>query len=339
MTTTPKLNVLLGVKDEPDLTHINERIAGLIRRLSHDPDPSFLITARSLHRTSKSIPAVAVITHYMFHDAIAAERIGDDELYILFLTTLFVLIIDDHFDTRLDPRIHSLEDVRAYSQRLLQATRRGDRGPARAAEDDACGARIIEYIVGVTERLRAYPTFAAYAEVYFQALTAMLDGMVQEFKNRDPRATNLDQYMTYAAHSVGTNLGLTASLVLLADATLTQRPQQLWMTFSIVAAIIRYSNDIRSYERELAEGKFSSLQLAAKKFGIALDEVNFNQHDILRIIRAMMIAEVYDLRDCLGYLQSQGGRFEIVVINTVLGVVCLYEQADFHTLVIDAARS
>ena len=188
-------------------------------------------------------------------------------------------------------------------------------------------------------RLRAYPTFAVYADVYFQALTAMLEGMVQEFKNRDPRATNLDQYMTYAAHSVGTNLGLTASLVLLADGSLTGRLDQLWMTFSIVAAIIRYSNDIRSYERELAEGKFSSLQLAAKKFGIALDEVHFNQHDILRIIRAMMIAEVYDLRDCLGYLESEGGRFETVVINTVLGVVCLYEQADFHTLVLDAARS
>ncbi|MCA9638043.1 MAG: class 1 isoprenoid biosynthesis enzyme [Myxococcales bacterium] len=328
MTTTPKLNVLLGVRDEPDLTHTNRYIADLLRRLASDPDRTFLVTAHSLPRTKKSIPAVAVITHFMMRDALEAGAIGSDELYLLFLHVLYVLVIDDHMDLELSPRIDTLAEVKAYADGLVAACRAGD-----ADHEDP----IVRYICRATQRLRGYPAFERYAPIYFHALNAMMEGMVQEFKNRDPSAVNLDLYMTYAAHSVGSNLGLTASLILLDDPVLYRRLDRLTTTFEIVSSIIRYSNDIRSYEREIAEGKFSSLILAAQKFGIALDEVNFNQQDILRIIQAMMISDVYDLRDCVTYLES-GGHFESVIINTVLGVVCLYEQADFHTLVLNAGN-
>jgi len=331
-TQTPKLNVILGVSDEetPNLSRSNRYVGALMRALADDPDKTFLVTAKGLKRTSQSIPAVALISHYMLHGALADDALGLDELYLIFLLILFVLVIDDHMDTRLDPRIHSVAQVQEYADRLLRCTTAGD-----LDDDDA----IIRYIARVTARLRAYPAFECYAEVYFQALTAMLDGMVSEFRNRDPSATDLDQYMRYAAHSVGTNIGLTASLVVLGDHSLAHRTERLWVTLDIVASIIRFSNDIRSYEREIAEGKFSSLILAAQKFGIDLERVheNINQQDILRIIRALMIADVYDLKDCVTYLDS-GGHFENVIVNAVLGVVCLYEEADFHTLVLTSAE-
>ncbi len=232
-------------------------------------------------------------------------------------------------DTRLDPRIHTVAQVQAYADRLLHCCREGE-----LDDDDT----IIRYIARVTARLRSYPAFECYADIYYQSLSAMLQGMVTEFRNRDPSATDLDQYMHYAAHSIGTNIGLTASLVLLGDRSLANRGERLGVSLDIVASIIRFSNDIRSYEREIAEGKFSSLILAAQKFGIDLERVHesINQQDILRIIRALMIAEVYDLKDCVAYLDS-GGHFEDVIVNTVLGVVCLYEEADFHTLVLTGA--
>jgi len=331
-TETPKLNVILGVSDEekPNLSRANRYVGALIKQLTADPDPTFLVTAKGLKRTSQSIPAVALISHYMLHTALDDGALGQDELYIVFLLILFVLIIDDHMDTRLDPRTHTVEEVQAYADRLLHACTSG-----KLDDDDT----IIRYIARVTQRLRTYPTFECYADVYYRALTSMLEGMVEEFRNRDPSATNLDQYMRYAAHSVGTNLGLTASLVLLGDRSLAERSDRLWVALDIVASIIRFSNDIRSYEREIAEGKFSSLILAAQKFGIALDKVHesINHQDILRIIRALMIADVYDLKDCVTYLESSG-QFEAVIVNAVLGVVCLYEEADFHTLVMTSGE-
>ncbi len=330
-TQTPKLNVILGVSDEatPNLGRSNSYVSALMRRLAEDPDPNFLSTAKGLTRTSQSMPAVALISHYMLHGALEDGALGLDELYLIFLLILFVLIIDDFMDTCLDPREHTTEYVRAYADRLLRCCAEGELDDADA---------IIRYIARLTARLRAYPAFGHYAEVYHQALTAMLDGMVEEFGNRDPSSTDLEQYMRYAAHSVGTNIGLIASLILLGDTSLADRKERLWIALDIVASIIRFSNDIRSYEREIEEGKFSSLILAAQKFGIDLNQIHesINHQDILRIIRALMIADVYDLKDCVAYLHS-GGHFEAVIVNAVLGVVCLYEEADFHTLVMASA--
>ncbi len=318
-----QLNRLLGARHELDLTRLSGTAGLLLARLHADPDPIFLRTVLALPRTRKSVSAVAMIVHYMLRDALEARRLGLDELYLLFLATLFVLIIDDHMDTRLDPRRDPVHEVEAYAHALLRSCETGT-----LHHDDF----IVEYITRLTSRLRAYPSFTVYGAIYQEALTAMLDGMLEEYRLRSPHATDFDHYMRYASHSVGTTMGLTVSLILLDDRQLHGQIDRLLVVFDIVAAIIRFSNDIRSYERELAEGKFSSLQLAAKKYGIELDQVNFNQHDILRIIRAMMIAEAYDLRDCIPYISSQGSVFEGVIINTVLGVVTLYEEADFDTL-------
>lgn len=327
--TTPKLNELLGAKRELDLTRVNSFVRRLLTRFAEDEDTVLLRTASALPRTRQSMPALALMSQFMMRDVIEAGGADVEDVYILFLVIVFVFAIDDHMDTTLDPAATTAGEVAAYTQRMITSCR--DR---HLDEDDD----LIRYIVIVTERLRAYPAFATYEDAYFRAFTSMLDGMVQEFSHRDPHATNLDHYMTYAGHSVGITFGLTSSLILLGDTTLVARIDRLWVVYEIIAAVIRYANDIRSYERELAEGKFSSFQLAAKKYGIALAEIDFNQQDIIRLIRAMMIAEAYDLRDALHFLQCRDGHFESVIINVVLGVVSLYEVADFHTLPLASAE-
>lgn len=324
MTTQPQLNLLLGATRELDLTRSNDFVRALLRRLAEDPEPIFRATVSGLPRTRRSLATIGLITHFMVRDHIDAGHLSVDEAYLIFLCIVFVLVIDDHMDTVLDPAVTPVEEVEGYTRRLLHACH------AEGSPGDA--DPIIRIIQEIGARLRRYPAYDAYRGVYLQALASMLDGMIQEYRHRDPHAVNLDHYMTYASHSVGITLGLTASLILLGDRALVAHIDRLWVVYEIVAAIIRFANDIRSYERELAEGKFSSFQLAAKKYGIALDEVNFNQHDIIRIIRAMMVAEVYDLKDALQYLHSAGARFEAIIINAVLGVVSLYEIADFHTL-------
>ena len=329
MTDLPnQLHRLLGPRHELDLTRLSGVARLLVERLHADPDPIFLRTVLALPRTRKSVSAVAMLVHHMLRDALEIARVDVEDLYLLFLATLFVLIIDDHMDTRLDPRRDTVSAVKDYARALLRSCETG----ALHSDD-----MIVEYITRLTDRLRGYDAFATYSAIYQRALAAMLDGMVEEFRLRNPQATDFDHYMTYASHSVGSTLGLTVSLILLDDPRLRLSTENVLVAFEIVAAIIRFSNDIRSYERELAEGKFSSLQLAAKKYGIELDQVNFNQHDILRIIRAMMIAEAYDLRDCLPYVASDDHVFEGILINTVLGVVSLYEAADFDTLPLDPA--
>ena len=74
----------------------------------------------------------------------------------------------------------------------------------------------------------------------------------------------------------------------------------------------------------------TSLQLAAKKFGIPADRFHFELAVVLQIVRALMQSEVYDLKDCLGYIRSKGQLFESVLVNAVLGVVKLYERAGFR---------
>ncbi len=315
---------LFGV-EEPDLHHLNRRVGLLVQRLAGDE--FFYDTAQSLQRASQSIPAVALIVEHMMHDCVAADRLQLDDVYVVFLLTLFVLIIDDHIDCDLDPERVTADEVEAYTHKLIAACKR----PPRVTDEP-----LIRYISTVTDMLRAYPGYAVYESVYQQALSSMLAGMVVEYRYRGDRSdANLDEYMLHASHSTGSTLGLTGALIVLGDTSVRDRTREIRVGLEIVASIIRYSNDIRSYERELIEGNITSLQLAAKKFGISNRQIPFNRRDILRIIRAMMIVEAYDLKECLAYLKSEGGLFESVLVNAVMGVVRLYEIADFHTLALE----
>jgi len=311
--------------EEPDLHHLNRRVSQLVKRL--EGDAFFFETAQSLQRASQSIPAVALIVEHMMHNCVKAKRLGMDDVYIVFLLTLFVLIIDDHIDCDLDPDRVSADEVEAYTKQLIAACQR----PPRITDEP-----LTRYISKVTDSLRSYPGFAMYEPVYQQALSNMLAGMVVEYRYRSDRSgADLDEYMLYASHSTGSTLGLTGALIVLGDPTVQGRTREIRVGLEIVASIIRYANDIRSYERELIEGNITSLQLAAKKFGISASQIPFNRRDILRIIRAMMTVEAYDLKECLTYLKSQGKLFESVLVNAVMGVVRLYEVADFHTLALE----
>ena len=226
-------------------------------------------------------------------------------------------------DVELSPTETSATELSAYMDAMQQACRTATQCP-----DD----EIARYIWTLTNRLRAYPAFSAFADLYFQCLANMLEGMVQEFRLRGDPTLNLDNYMESARMSTGSNLGLTAALIILGDTGLAAQRDRIDVVYDIVASIVRYANDIRTYERELSEGNITSLQLAAKKFGIPTDRFRFNLHDVIRIVRALMLTDVYDLRDCLEYVDSEDGLFNTVLVHAVLGVVSLYEKADFHTL-------
>ncbi len=314
--------------EEPDLHHLNQRVSDLVARLERDE--LFHTTAQSLQRASQSIPAVALIVEHMMHECVASRRLTLDDVYVVFLLTLFVLIIDDHIDCDLDPDRTTPDQLEAYTRKISAACKR----PPRVTDEP-----LTRYIATLTDMLRQYPGFAMYESMYQQALSNMLAGMVAEYRYRgafgEGSGADLDEYMMFAAHSTGSTLGLTGALIVLGDASVRERTREIRVSLEIVGSIIRYANDIRSYERELVEGNITSLQLAAKKFGIASGQIPFNRQDILRIIRAMMTVEAYDLKECLGYIKSQGRLFESVLVNAVMGVVRLYDFADFHTLALE----
>ncbi len=318
------LHEFFGVAAVLDLSRLSARAENLVHRLETDPNPVFYQAVRDRERPRKSVPAVALIAEFMMKDCVEAGEVDDDGVYLMFLLTLFIWIIDEYVDLDLDPNIVTVVELEAYMQRMMDACK----GLVREEPDDP----IINYLWSLSNALRVYPAYDAFESIYLDAVQRMLHGMVQEYRLRGDPAVNLDNYMEHARASIGSSVGLTAALIVLGDITLETRHRQIRVAYDIVSSILRYSNDMGTYERELIEGNVTSLQLAAKKFGIPADRFHFELAVVLQIVRALMQSEVYDLKDCLGYIRSKGRLFETVLVNAVLGVVKLYERADFHTL-------
>lgn len=343
-TQTPTLDVILGAEESfPKFGEINEDIGWLLKQLRDDDDPTFLLTAQTKGRTKHSFPAAAALSEYMLRESLHTDKVNRHDLYLLFLIVLFILILDDHIDITFLAEERTVDHVRQFTEALYEACDTGDRD-----HDDL----IIRYAARLTERLRSYEVFDLYSGLYFHELKRMLRGMVREYALSIPpskraslelRETDLalEGYMEDAFHTSGAALGLLACLAFLGDREIAERREPLRVALEIIGTIVRYTNDIKTFGRELREGKFvSALGLTAQKFGIELKRIGeaLHENDIARLIRAMIVTEVYDLKDCLRYVDPDGD-FEKIVHYTANAMVMLYIEldSDFHSFVLYSA--
>ena len=329
------LQRIFGEHREPRMRTVGPGAAELLAHFQKDPESVFFRTAQAFARTSRSTATAAILAEQIAHQAREAGAVHLEEVYEIFLVIVFVLAIDDQTDEVLDPAVVGVEGIDRYLEGIVAACRAG-----QATSDDAPTA----FVLALTTRLRGRPAFSAYAPLYFDALAGMLDGMAAEFKQRGglvvpaPReqAPSLDRYLETASRSVGLDLVLAVALIALGDSSFAQRDAAVRLATHIVSLICRLSNDIRSYERELAEGKEGALQSAARSFGLVLSAVSATEpsragllDDVLRILSARMQLELCDLRDCLPYLEDSAGHVRAFMVDTAIGIVRLYEAADF----------
>ncbi|MEZ4382226.1 MAG: hypothetical protein R3A79_12820 [Nannocystaceae bacterium] len=347
-TQTPTLDVILGAEEgEPRFGVVNDDIVWLLKELRAREDQTFILATLKYGAkpTQYSIPTAAAVSEYMLRQALADGDVTRDETYVLFLIILFVLVLDDHIDVNLIRERKTHEEVKEYAEQLFDACTGGD-----VDHEDA----VIRYAARLTALLRGYEAFDAYAHLYFRELKLMLRGMVREYAySTHPKELEsatlvdlelgLEGYMEDALHTSGVGLGLLACLVFLNDTRPLERVESLRLALDISGAIVRYLNDIRTFPRELEEGKFvSALGLAAQKFGIELTRIReaLREQDIARIIRAMLVTEAYDLKDCLEYVTSRRA-FRRIVQNAVVALTELYivRQSDFDRFVLESAQA
>ena len=340
-TQTPTLDVILGAEESfPKFGEINDDIGWLLKQLRDDDDPTFLLTAQTKGRTRLSFPAAAALSEYMLREALRTEKVNRHDLYLLFLIILFIFILDDYIDITFVAETRTLDHVRQFADALYDACERRD-----LDHDDL----IIRYAARLTERLRSYEVFDLYADLFFDELKRMLRGMVREYALSIPPSQRaslelseadvaLEGYMEDAFHTTGAALGLLACLAFLGNREVAGRGEPLRVALEIIGSIVRYTNDIKTFARELREGKFvSALGLTAQKFGIKLKRIGeaLQENDIARLIRAMIVTEAYDLKDCLRYVDPDGD-FEKIVHYTANAMVMLYIEldSDFHSFVL-----
>jgi hypothetical protein len=310
---------------EPELATLTPRARTLIERLERDGDGPFLAIARSFGRTSKSFPTAAMLADHVMRDV----EVGVEGVEDVFLWILFVLVIDDQTDDEIDPAALGPEGIAPYLRSVMAAAR----GPLADGADGPT-----RFLHALTTRLRARPAFAVYERLYLDTLSAMLDAMRAEFDQRDRGAPEtLESYLEVAVRSVGIDPLLAVALIATGDASLRERQDRVRALSAMVSVISRLANDIRSYERELAEGKIGALQLAARKLGIPPERMHVaDQREVLRVLMASIRLELCDLRDSLRYLDDARGGFSSCLVNTAVAIIRLYERADFHDMPVQA---
>lgn len=270
-----------------------------------------------LPRTSRAASAVAVMCHAGLQPLLRSGRLDEDAYYDLFLLGLFVFVVDDRFDEQLDPAKPDLGRALArHLESLLDSPAPSDDGVA-------------QFLSTIDARFRRRPGYAAFSAIYRENLVGMLDGMADEFERGRRGADDLEAYLDVATRSLGLGWVLSGILVLTGEAGLARHPRELSAILGIASTAVRVANDLRSYRRELMEGKTTALLLAARQFDIDPQVLADDPQAVIRILVAMMKLELLDLRDALALIHTVESRFDEVVRHLVHALVELYAVADF----------
>jgi hypothetical protein len=304
----------------PELGGVRAR--SLMIAFDSDRVHSFREGASAFPRTRAASAGLAVLVDHFLTPARAAGLIDDEGAYCVFLATLFIVVVDDHFDDVIGVPT-SEGQIDQYVARLL--FREGEWGK------DAPSV----FLAALLKRLQQRAGWARFGALFVEQLEAMIRGMAYESKERGgfaPAPNSFEEYLLYASGSMGLGVGLAAALVVIDDPTLEERTTRLRDLYRTASRIARVANDLRSSERERGERKSTVIAVAARHLGIPNDRVDAEGPTLMAAIQALAQRDLEDLRRETLLIGSASGVPEEMAIRAVTGLLAVYEVADLHEL-------
>lgn len=310
--------------------------AGLRSNFLESRDPSeqvriFDLSARAaqtLHRWAARYPLIRRVRVWPLALSVAAAApfASVDALIATARLSLWVFTLDDLFDEERVPRaelIRRADRYRAIAQHQ----------PAPVTNDSLAAA-----LCEVRDELAKYPLYSALGKVWSEALCGTIDGMAREYewrlRYRKEGAAALPTYEEYLAtglYSIGGPPHVWAAVITADDPSTPEHLDHLRAMEQSASTCIRLANDLRSYQKEIAEGKINALVLQSRAFhhgGPRMDEAYLQAEAQVRDEIGAGLARLTELQIAGG---TQTGRPEAAIGDIARFVCDFYTQHDYHT--------
>jgi hypothetical protein len=182
--------------------------------------------------------------------------------------SMWLFAVDDWLDEFVESANVMLPKLEQYLSLLKESNGRG--GDVETEEPLLEALRDIRDRLKVDVQKKPRPCFERLHSDLFQSLRNVLGGMRREYEwNSKLHASSppsFDEYLEEAGrHSIGVLPVYLCVLITLGDDSLWPHLDRLLKKGNQAAICIRLANDLRSYEREIAEGKLNSIALRQRE--------------------------------------------------------------------------
>ncbi|MBX3053488.1 MAG: hypothetical protein KF753_18575 [Caldilineaceae bacterium] len=294
--------------------------------------------SRELHRWAASYPLIRRVRVWPLSLSVtaAAPFASASALVSMARVSLWVFTIDDLFDEETVPFAELRRRVERYKEIVD-----GDNGVQRRDRDT-----LVLALRDILEDLATYPLFPALQEEWSSAVHGTLDGMMREHEwrthYRADRATDqlpdYDTYLENGLYTVGGPPHIWTTLIAINDPTMLDHYTRIKDLAMAASTCIRLANDLRSYDKEIAEFKINSiviLQRQAMAAGHNEDAAMQWACDIVRqdIQRGLELCKHLQDAD-----KTQTGYPERAIADIARFVCDFYVNHDYHTFTTGAGR-
>jgi hypothetical protein len=182
--------------------------------------------------------------------------------------------------------------------------------------------------------------FNSLGSQWTNALWGTIDGMLCEYRwslaygrGRDPRAPlpSYNEYVSIGRFSIGGPPHMWAAMITTDDASTPAHVEHLHAMERLASTCIRLANDLRSYEKEVAEGQVNALIILSR----ALRDQGVSPEDALqqavRRVQADIVAGLQSLAALRKGAVTETGHPEAAIDNIARFVCDFYTQHDYHT--------
>ncbi len=285
--------------------------------------------SRTLHRWAARYPLIRRERVWPLSLSVAAATpfMGLDGLMLTARMSLWVFTLDDLFDEERVPQAELLRRASRY------------REIAAGRDTDTTADSLASALIEVRNDLAAHPLFGALGTHWERALCGTIDGMLHEYRwrssYRDTGASALPSYDEYVAtglYSIGGPPHVWSALIALGDPSTPAHVPWLQSMERLACTCIRLANDLRSYQKEVQEGKINAPVILTQQ----LLQTGLSPDEAYRRAEASVRAHIQrDLRVLARYRAAPrtATHQPEAAIDDIARFVCdFYTDHDYHTV-------
>jgi hypothetical protein len=251
---------------------------------------------------------------------------SEDALCAVARVSLWVFALDDLFD----------EGNLSLGELLVRAARY--RAIAYGDVDRNTADPLADALADVTYGLGGFSLFAALHDEWSSALCRTIDAMLREehwrirYRERGARALpSFRNYVENGLNSIGGPPHVWSAIVATGDWSSRQHLEYLRQMERSASICVRLANDLRSYEKEIAEQKFNSIVIISQGMGLR-DFTRTEAVDAARSwVQTSLQRELSRLADFRMHARTVSGRPEARTADIAAYVCDFYRQHDYHT--------
>lgn len=293
----------------------------------------------------KRFPAVALTT------AVHLPELARPARALAALASLWIIAFDEVVDEERADEATIAQQVAAFKTMITPSATESRRveiiQPATPMADDLAAA-LRTVVAGVA----ASPTFPAFAAVWRRSFCQMVDAIVAQHRLGRARAATLtnrerrvivsyNAMLALTTESIGVHWYLLTGFILGEDEAVAQHAATLLPSVEQCARAVRLANDLRSWERDMAEGNVNTLvaleaELAAVDPGLPAER---RRARALALLRARLAAAAARTVRLLATSPLAGRPALAGVARLLAFVTGVYARADYDTFAPEPAAS